>query len=105
MIASEDILSLPIWERGSYGHQDGKATEEPDICDMPAHHRDQSSTPGECQCGRGLQGLVSTMGKLLLNFQRVIVAMELISLELEGNGSIVLIVHGLSSWPLLPDPQ
>lgn len=45
------------------------------------------------------------MGKLLLNFERVTVAMELTSLELEGNGLIVLIVHGLSSWPLLPAPQ
>lgn len=70
-------------------------TEEADMYDMPSHHRDQSSTPGEYQCGRDLQGLVSTMAKLLLNFQRVTVAMESTSLEIEGNRSIVLIIHGL----------
>lgn len=79
-------------------------TEEPDMYGILPCHRDQSSPTGEYHCGRGLQGLVSTMGKLLLNFELVTVAMGSISLELEGNRSIALILHGLSRWLLVPAP-
>lgn len=44
------------------------------------------------------------MRKLLLDLETVTVAMESISLELEGKRLIVPIIHGLLRWPLVPGP-
>lgn len=80
------------------------ATKEPDMYGMPSRHRDQSSPTGEYHCGRGLQGLVSTMGKLLLSFEIVTVAMGASLLSKRGIGRLLSSVMGFHSGPLCMPP-